>query len=65
MPGDYDFQIVRKDTQEPIDIYVAPKHNSTYKIKFKPKSDTSYTLKAIEKGSSTDKTLGNKWTYQN
>jgi hypothetical protein len=46
---DYDFQIVRKDTQEPINIVVFPKRNNTYRIKFQPLSVTSYTLKATQK----------------
>ena len=49
MPSEYDFQIVRKDTQQPIPIHVTPKRNNTYKIKFQPLSVTSYTLKAIQK----------------
>lgn len=44
--GDYDFQIVKKDTQEPIDINVKPKENNVYKIEFHPNPVTGYTLKA-------------------
>lgn len=44
--GDYDFQIVKKDTQEPIDINVKPKMNNVYKIEFNPSPVTGYTLKA-------------------
>lgn len=44
--GDYDFQIVKKDTQEPIDINVRPKMNNVYKIEFNPSPVTGYTLKA-------------------
>jgi hypothetical protein len=47
--NDYDFQIIRKDTQEPIPIQVNTKKNNIHRIKFQPLSVTSYTLKAIKK----------------
>jgi hypothetical protein len=53
--GDYDFQIVKKDTQEPIDINVTPQDGNLYKIEFHPSAVTKYTLKANQKGSNNCK----------
>lgn len=52
--GEYDFQIVKKDTQEPIDINVKPKVNNVYKIEFQPSPVTGYTLKANRRKQAVD-----------
>lgn len=44
--NDYEFQIVRKDTQESLKLEIMPKINDTYKIVFQPKPLVKYTLRA-------------------
>ncbi|CAF0722221.1 unnamed protein product, partial [Brachionus calyciflorus] len=43
--SDSEFEIIRKETQEPLKIYIQSKINDTYKISFFPKSSVIYTLK--------------------
>lgn len=63
--GDYDFQIVKKDTQEPIDINVKPKVNNVYKIEFHPNPVTGYTLKANRRCPECHKGITNIYSIQN
>ena len=62
--GEYEFQIVRKDTQEPIQIQVMPKKNNSYRIKFEPLSITSYTLKAFQKTTPSISSNSSKFSYE-